>query len=88
MPRPLTLDPDRLLPAEPRTRDIARALYAEVRGRLEISHGADIVEAKPRIYALQFVRRGSSVRLSSIGEIKPTASEGEQVTIQNSEAVR
>lgn len=64
----------------------APKLYAEVRGRLEISHGADILEARPRIYALQFVRRGASVRLSSIGEIKPAASEGEQVSIQNPEA--
>ncbi len=31
MTRPLQLDPDRLFPAEPRTRDIARALYAPVR---------------------------------------------------------
>ena len=30
--RPLKLDPDRLFPAEPRTRDIARALYAEIGG--------------------------------------------------------
>jgi glucuronate isomerase len=30
MPRPLKLDPDRLLPAEPAVRSIARALYAEV----------------------------------------------------------
>ncbi|HEV7659554.1 MAG TPA: glucuronate isomerase [Allosphingosinicella sp.] len=31
MTRPLILDPDRLFPADPRTRDIARALYAPVR---------------------------------------------------------
>ena len=31
MPKPLILHPDRLFPAEPRTRDIARALYASVR---------------------------------------------------------
>jgi glucuronate isomerase len=30
MPRPLKLDPDRLFPADPATRAIARALYAEV----------------------------------------------------------
>jgi glucuronate isomerase len=30
MPRPLFLDPDRLFPADGRTRDIARALYAQV----------------------------------------------------------
>ena len=30
MTKPLRLDPDRLFPAEPRTRDIARALYAPV----------------------------------------------------------
>jgi len=31
MPRPLELHPDRLFPADPATRSIARALYAEVR---------------------------------------------------------
>lgn len=31
MPKPLVLHPDRLFPAEPRTRDIARALYASVK---------------------------------------------------------
>lgn len=30
MTRPLVLNPDRLLPADPKTRDLARALYAEV----------------------------------------------------------
>ncbi|HWU96337.1 MAG TPA: glucuronate isomerase, partial [Sphingomonas sp.] len=40
MARPLKLDPDRLFPAEDRTRGIARALYAEVAGLPIISpHG-------------------------------------------------
>jgi glucuronate isomerase len=40
MARPLKLDPDRLLPADERTRGIARALYAEVAGLPIISpHG-------------------------------------------------
>jgi glucuronate isomerase len=40
MPRPLRLDPDRLLPADPATRAIARALYREVAGLPIISpHG-------------------------------------------------
>jgi conjugal transfer pilus assembly protein TraE len=56
----------------------APRLYAEVRGQLEVSHGSDIVETSRKIYALRFVRRGSSVRLSAIGEIKPEASEGEK----------
>jgi len=30
LPRPLILDPDRLFPAEPAVRDVARALYAQV----------------------------------------------------------
>ena len=30
MPRPLKLDPDRLFPADPSTRSIARSLYGEV----------------------------------------------------------
>lgn len=38
--RPLTLDPDRLFPADPGTRSIARALYAEVAGLPIVSpHG-------------------------------------------------
>lgn len=57
----------------------APKLYAEVRGQLEISHGPDIVETSRKIYALHFARRGSSVRLSAIGEIKPEASEGERL---------
>jgi glucuronate isomerase len=40
MPRPLHLDPDRLLPADPDMRNIARRLYAEVAGLPIISpHG-------------------------------------------------
>jgi glucuronate isomerase len=40
MARPLTLDPDRLFPADPRTRAIAQTLYASVAGRPIISpHG-------------------------------------------------
>lgn len=40
MTRPLTLHPDRLFPADPRTRDIARALYGEVAGLPIVSpHG-------------------------------------------------
>ncbi len=40
MARPLTLHPDRLFPADPTTRDIARALYAEVAGLPIVSpHG-------------------------------------------------
>jgi len=60
----------------------APKLYAEVRGRLEVSHGSEILEATPRVYALRFVRRGSSVRLASIDEIKPAASEGGGVPAQ------
>lgn len=38
--RPLKLDPDRLFPAEPRSREIARALYAEIGGLPIVSpHG-------------------------------------------------
>ena len=40
MTQPLRLDPDRLFPAEPRTRAIARALYEPVRDLPIISpHG-------------------------------------------------
>ena len=40
MPRPLKLDPDRLFPADPGTRSLARALYGEVAGLPIVSpHG-------------------------------------------------
>ena len=40
MPRPLKLDPDRLFPADPSSRSIARALYGEVAGLPIVSpHG-------------------------------------------------
>jgi len=40
MPRPLLLHPDRLLPADPATRSLARALYDEVKGLPIVSpHG-------------------------------------------------
>ena len=40
MPRPLSLHPDRLFPADAATRDIARALYAEIAGLPIVSpHG-------------------------------------------------
>ena len=49
MPRPLVLHPDRLLPVEPGTRDIARALYRAVAGLPIVSpHG----HTDPRWYAL------------------------------------
>jgi glucuronate isomerase len=40
MPRPLTLDPDRLFPADPATRSLARGLYESVKGLPIVSpHG-------------------------------------------------
>src|SRR5690349_12434912 len=40
MAKPLQLDPDRLFPADPRTRDIARSLYAPISGLPIVSpHG-------------------------------------------------
>ena len=40
MPKPLKLDPDRLFPADPRTRSIARELYTEIAGLPIVSpHG-------------------------------------------------
>jgi hypothetical protein len=52
---------------------LASKLYVEVSGVLEQSRGAEIVESSHRLYALRFARRGSSVRLSAIGELKPEA---------------
>jgi glucuronate isomerase len=46
--KPLHLHPDRLFPAEPRTRDIARALYATVADLPIISpHGTPIRHGSP-----------------------------------------
>ena len=59
----------------------AGKLYVEVGGNLEISRGTDIVESSRKIYAMRFVRRGSSVLLSSIGEIKPEAAEGQKIKV-------
>jgi hypothetical protein len=56
---------------------IAPKLYVEVAGTLEQSKGSEVVESIRKLYALQFTRRGSSVRLSAIGEIKPEARDKE-----------
>lgn len=55
----------------------APRLYAEVRGDLQVSNGADILARTPKVYALHFTRRGASVRLRSIGEIPVAQSEAE-----------
>ncbi|HYG27859.1 MAG TPA: TraE/TraK family type IV conjugative transfer system protein [Caulobacteraceae bacterium] len=46
-------------------------LYAEVAGTLEVSNGSDILDRRPAVYAVRFVRRGSAIRLSSFVELKP-----------------
>ena len=57
MARPLKLDPDRLFPADERTRGIARALYAEVAGLPIISpHG----HTDPKWFATDENRRGEA----------------------------
>lgn len=61
----------------------APALYVEMRGLLEVSKGSDVVQSTRKIYALRFVRRGASVRLTSIVEIKPEQSQGEKQKPQN-----
>lgn len=61
----------------------APKLYVEVRGTLETSKGSEVVQTSRKIFALRFVRRGSSVRLTSIVEIKPETSEGEKQKPQN-----
>jgi conjugal transfer pilus assembly protein TraE len=57
----------------------APRLYAEVRGHLKIVQGDKIVDDQYKIYGLQFSKIGTLVRLVSIKEIDPKASEGEKL---------
>jgi len=52
------------------------SLYAEVAGSLEVSNGSNILDRRKTIYALRFVRRGASIRLTSFVEIKPEEARG------------
>lgn len=56
-----------------------KTLYAEVAGTLEVSNGTDVLERRPSIYAVRFVRRGASLRLTSFVEIKPDDAKGLKV---------
>ena len=54
-------------------------LYAEVRGHLKIIQGDQVIDDQPKVYALDFSKVGSLVRLLAIKEIDPKTSEGEKV---------
>lgn len=51
-------------------------LYAEVSGKLEVSNGTDILDRRDATYALRFVRRGASLRLTSFVPVKPEEARG------------
>lgn len=57
----------------------AEHLYAEVRGHLKIVQGDKIVDDQYKVYALQFSKNGTLVRLLSIREIDPKQALGETV---------
>ncbi len=54
-------------------------LYAEVRGHLKIVQGDKVIDDQYKVFALQFSKNGTLVRLVSIREIDPKAAEGEKV---------
>jgi conjugal transfer pilus assembly protein TraE len=61
-------------------------LYSEVRGRLVIMQGTQVIDDQPKIYALHWSKTGTLVRLLSIAEIDPKDARGEKVKpIQTSE---
>jgi len=60
--------------------DAAR-LYVEVCGNLIIGNGAAPPAAAAKVYALRFVRRGSSVRLLSFEEISPAQALGAKLPV-------
>lgn len=51
-------------------------LYAEAAGKLEVSNGSAILDRRQAIYAIRFVRRGASIRLTSFVELKPDEARG------------
>ncbi len=57
----------------------APKLYAEVRGKLQIIQGDKVVDDQEKIYALQFSKKGTLVRLLAIKEIDPKNSLGELI---------
>ena len=56
-------------------------LYVETSGALETSNGAGAPEAEQKIYAIQFLRRGSSLKLGSFHEIKKDKALGTKIPL-------
>jgi len=59
----------------------AAKLYVEVSGNLIIGNGAAQPAAAAKVYALRFVRRGSSLRLLSFEEINPAQALGAKLPV-------
>ncbi len=54
-------------------------LYSEVRGRLVIMQGTQVVDDQSKLYAMHWSKSGTLVRLQSIAEIDPKDARGEKV---------
>lgn len=55
------------------------ALYSEVRGRLVIMQGQQVLDDQPKIYAFHWTKTGTLLRLASIAEIDPKEAKGEAI---------
>jgi len=54
-------------------------LYSEVRGRLVIMQGQQVLDDQPKVYAFHWTKTGTLLRLASIAEIDPKDAKGEAV---------
>lgn len=54
-------------------------LYSEVRGRLLIVQGEQVLDDQPKIYAFHWTKTGTLLRLASIAEIDPKDARGSKV---------
>ncbi len=55
-------------------------LYSEVRGRLVIVQGTQVLDDQAKLYAMHWSKTGTLVRLKSIAEIDPKDARGTHVT--------
>ncbi len=54
-------------------------LYSEVRGRLLIVQGEQVLDDQPKVYAFHWTKTGTLLRLASIAEIDPKDARGSKV---------
>lgn len=54
-------------------------LYSEVRGRLVIMQGQQVLDDQSKVYALHWTKTGTLLRLASIAEIDPKDAKGDDV---------